>query len=143
MGFALRINYVDVVVSDSLKNYTVNDKVVGYQFDMCLSYYRGIFLTFIDEFTIRVDGKEVAAETIKLCINDKEFSPIEFERCYSEFWQVIEPATVRIYCPGGLAKGEHNIDVTMFFRSPYIPTGPNHQYMPIDSCGSKMLTMKG
>ncbi len=139
MGFAMRMNFVDVVVDDSLKNVKVNGKNIGYQFDIRLSYYRGHFLSVIDEFGVKVDGKEVPAETIKFCINGKEFSPIEFDKCYTEFWQVIEPATIKVFCPEGLSEGEHDIDVTLFFRSPYMPIGPDHQYIPVDSCGSKTL----
>ena len=94
MGFAMRMNFVDVVVDDSLKNIKANGKNVGYQFDIRLSYYRGHFLSVIDEFGVKVDGQEVPAEAIKFCINGKEFSPIEFDKCYTEFWQVIEPATI-------------------------------------------------
>lgn len=139
MGFAMRMNFVDVVVDDSLKNIKANGKNVGYQFDIRLSYYRGHFLSVIDEFGVKVDGQEVPAEAIKFCINGKEFSSIEFDKCYTEFWQVIEPATIKVFSPGGLSEGEHEIDVILFFHSPYMPIGPNHQYMPVDSCGSKTL----
>ncbi|MBE5890691.1 MAG: hypothetical protein E7282_06935 [Lachnospiraceae bacterium] len=139
MGFAMRMNFVDVVVDNSLKHYDVNGKRMGYQFDIRLSYYRGHFLSVIDEFAVKVDGEPVPNEMIKLCINGKEFSPIEFDKCYTEFWQVIEPATIRVFYPGGLSDGAHDIDVTLMFRSPYMPIGPNHMYMPVDSSGSKRL----
>ena len=45
MGFAMRMNFVDVIVDDSFKNYYVNGKKMGYQFDIRLSYYRGHFLS--------------------------------------------------------------------------------------------------
>lgn len=139
MGFAMKMNFVDVVVSDSLKHYYVNGQKMGYQFDIRLSYYRGHFLSVIDEFAIKVDEKEVSNETIKFCINGKEFSPCEFSQCYTEFWQIIEPATIRVFFPNGLSEGEHKIEVTLMFRSPYMPIGGNHQYMPVDSCGSKTM----
>jgi hypothetical protein len=135
------MNFVDVIVDDSFKNYYVNNEKMGYQFDIRLSYYRGHFLTVIDEFAVKVDGLKVQNERIKFCINGKEFSPVEFDKCYTEFWQVIEPATIRVCYPGGLSEGEHKIDVTLMFRSPYMPIGPNHQYMPVDSSGSKTLTI--
>lgn len=99
MGFAMRMNFVDVVVSDSLKHYYVDGKKMGYQFDIRLSYYRGHFLSVIDEFKVKVDDFEVPAERIKFCINGKEFSPVEFDKCYTEFWQVIEPATIKVIYP--------------------------------------------
>ena len=34
MGFAMRMNFVDVVVSDSLKHYYVDGKKMGYQSEL-------------------------------------------------------------------------------------------------------------
>ena len=79
MSFAMRMNFVDVIVDDSFKNYYVNNEKTGYQFDIRLSYYRGHFLTVIDEFAVKVDDLEVPNERIKFCINGKEFSPVVWE----------------------------------------------------------------
>ena len=43
--------------------------------------------------------------------------------------------------PGGLSCGEHDIDVTLLLHLPYMPTGPDHQYMPVDSSGRRTLTI--
>ena len=142
MAFAMRMEFVDVIVSDSLRQYEVNGKRQGYQFDIRLAYYRGHFLSVIDEFAVTVDGAKVEEENIKFCLHGKEFSPVEFEQCYTEFWQVKEPATIRVFRPGGLPEGEHEIKVTLFFRSPYMPIGSNHQYMPVDGSGSKRLAVR-
>lgn len=142
MAFAMRINFVDVVCDDSLKNFYINGKKMGYEFQIRLSYYRGHFLSVIDEFGIRVDGKEVSNQDVKFCLNGKEFSPCELQLCYSEWWDIMKPATIKVFLPGGLAKGDHDIDVHLMFHSPYMPTGENHQYMPMDGCGSKTLTIK-
>ena len=64
MGFAMRMNFVDVVVSDSLKHYYVDGKKMGYQFDIRLSYYRGHFLSVIDEFKVKVGGWVTPLERI-------------------------------------------------------------------------------
>ena len=141
MAFAMKMNFVDVVCDDSLKHYYAGGRKMGYQFEIRLGYYRGHFLSVIDEFAVTVDGQEVSNEAIKFCINGKEFSPNEFDKCYTEFWQIIEPATIRVFCPGGLADGEHTIDVKLMFRSPYMAIGPDHAYMPVDSSGSKTLTI--
>ena len=53
----------------------------------------------------------------------------------------VEPATIKVIYPGGLPEGEHKIDVTLFFRSPYMPIGPDHRYMPVDSCGTKTMAI--
>ena len=139
MGFAMRMNFVDVVVDNSLKHLYINGKKEGFTFDMRLSYYRGQFLSVIDEFEVKIDGESIDNEAVKFCINNKEFSPIEFDKCYTEFWQVIEPARIKVFLPGGLAEGKHKVDVKCFFRSPYMPIGPNHRYMPVDCSGEKEL----
>lgn len=142
MAYAMRINFVDVVVDNSLKNIQSHGVVTGYQFDIRLSYYRGHFLSVIDQFEINVDGFQVPDERIKFCINGKAFNPVEFDKCYTEFWNVMEPATIQVFCPGGLPEGPHDINVTMYFRSPYMPIGDNHQYMPVDGCGRKTLILQ-
>lgn len=141
MGYAKKLNILsNVIVKNSLKHYYAAGKKVGYQFELRLDYYRGHFLSVIDEFEVKMDGQSVPSERIKFCINSKEFSPVEFDKCYSEFWQAIEPATVRVICPEGLSDDDfHQIDVTLIFRSPYMPIGPDHQYMAIDNCGSRMM----
>ncbi len=140
--YAKKLNIIDnVIVADSLRNQVIHNNTLGYAFEVCLDYYRGQFLTVIDEFQITIDGEVVPTETIKFCINGKEFNPIEFEHCYSEFWQAIEPATINVFKPGGLKAGEHNVELHLIFRSPYMPIGSNHEYMAIDNCGKRTLSL--
>ncbi len=140
MAFAMRINFVDVVCDNSLKNMFVNGKKAGYQFDIRLSYYRGHFLSVIDEFGVQLDGEAVPAEDIKFCLRGKEFGISQLHDLVSEFWPIAEPATIKVFKDGGIASGDHQIDVTLMFHSPYMPISET-KYMPIDSCGSKMLSL--
>ena len=140
MAFAMRINFVDVVCDDSLKSFFVNGKEMGYQFDIRLSYYRGHFLSVIDELAVTVDGKEVPAQDIRFCLHGKEFGIAQLHDLVSEFWRITEPATIKVFQPGSLPAGEHDIDVKLMFHSPYMPISDT-EYMPIDSCGSKTLTL--
>lgn len=142
MKYAKKLNNIEnVIVNNSLENCYSNGRKWGYQFKLCLDYYRGHFLSVIDEFEIRIDGEKIPDERIKFCINGKAFSPVEFDKCYTEFWQVTEPAIIKIIAPGGLEAGEHKVDVAMYYRSPYMPIGDNHQYMAIDNCGSRTMAV--
>lgn len=143
MDFSMRINFVDVVCDNSLKNTYVDGRRMGLQFDIRLSYYRGQFLSVVDRFEVAADGEKADPEAITFCLHGKEFSICELQSCYYEFWNILEPATIKVHRPGGLAPGKHKIEVTFYFRSPYMAIGPNHQYMPIDSCGSKTLSLVG
>lgn len=141
MAFAMRINFVDVVCGGSLKNTYVNGKKLGYQFDIRLSYYRGHFLSVIDEFAVTVDGESIPDEHIKFCLHGKEFGIAQLHDLTAEFWQITEPATIKIFAPGGLEKGEHAVDVKLMFHSPYMPLSDT-VYMPIDGCGQKNLKIE-
>lgn len=44
--------------------------------------------------------------------------------------------------PGGLSEGAHEIALKLIFRSPYMPIGPDHQYMPVDSGGSRTMEIQ-
>ncbi|MCM8709935.1 DUF6379 domain-containing protein [Clostridium sp. SYSU_GA19001] len=145
MAFAMRINYVDVVCDDSLKNTYVNGKKTGFEFCIRLSYYRGHYLSCIDEFKITVDGEEIADEDVTFGINNKEFNVKQFPYLISEFWQLLEPAHIKVHRPGGLSAGEHNIKVHLMLRIPYMPlsaSAEDTEYMPLDSCGEKVLCIK-
>lgn len=138
---ALRLNFTDVVRDDSLRNYYVNGKVTGYQFDVRLSYYRGHFLSVIDELGVTVDGKEVSPQDITFCLKGHEYGVAQLQSLVNVFWPITEPATIRVFQPGGLAKGDHDIQFTLYFRSPYMAVSDT-DYMPINSCGQKVLTIK-
>lgn len=143
MGFALKFNMLDVVVDNSLKNIYINGNKTGFQFDIRLDYYRGHFLSVIDRFEVTVDDEKVEEQDITFCLNGKEFGVCQLESCYTEFWNIMDSATIKVNRANGLDEGDHKIDVTLIFRSPYMSIGPNHQYMPVDSCGSKTLSIIG
>lgn len=141
MAVAMRINNVDVVVDNSLKNLLVNGKKIGCQFEIRLSYYRGHFLSVIDRFGVKIDGEEIPAEDLRFCLHGKEFGISELHDLVSEFWLILEPATIKVFKQGGFTPGEHEIDVTLMLHSPYMPISDT-EYMPIDSCGSKKLILE-
>ena len=118
MAIAMKLHYVDVIQDNSLKNVYVNGKKDGYKFDIRLSCYRGHFL----------------------CLHGKEFGISQLHDLVSEFWQIIEPATIKVFKNGGLLTGEHEIDFKMIYRCPYMPISDT-EYMPWDSGQKKTLTI--
>lgn len=143
LDFSMRINFVDVICDNSLRSIIVNNSKIGFAFDIRLSYYRGLFLSCVDEFDLFVDGERINHQDITFCINGKMF-PIEFLReCSSEFWGLTTPARIEVLKEKGLDIGDHQIDLTLMLRIPYmpIPLGDKLIYMPLDSCGKKTLTL--
>jgi hypothetical protein len=145
MAFSMRLPFVDVVCDDSLVNTYVNGKKLGYEFQIRLSNYRGHFLSCIEEFVVTVDGNEVNSDDITFCLNEKEFTLKQLPSLISEFWNLIEPATIKVFAPGGLTEGEHHIDVKLMLRIPYMAvpgSKKEHDYAKLDSCGSKTLSVR-
>lgn len=141
MPIALRLNFVDVVCDDSLKNLYANGKKIGCQFDVRLSYYRGHFLSVIDRLEVAIDGEKIPKQDITFCLKGQEYGIAQLHDLVSVFWHITEPATIKVIKKGGFEPGEHEIDFTMFFRSPYMAIGKD-QYMPINGSGTKVLTLK-
>jgi hypothetical protein len=145
MTFVMKLPFVDIVCSDSLVNTYINGKKIGYEFQIRLSYYRGHFLSCIEELYIEVDGHAIEPDDLCFCLNDKEFTMNQIPYLVSEFWNVAEPATIKVYSPGGLAEGEHTIDVTLLLRNAYmyVPGNTeNHNYAVLNSSGRNTIALK-
>lgn len=146
MALKMKMHFVDVVQQGTLRNVQVDGEKVGFQFDIRLGYYRGHFLSCIDEFWVTVDGEKYEGKDLWFCLGDKEFGADMLKLCSTEFWPLLKPATVKVYKKGGLAKGNHQVNVQLMLRVPYMAmpgsTKP-HDYVPLDSCGSGELYCEG
>ena len=135
----------DVIVDNSLHNTWINRKKNGYAFQIRLSYYRGHFLSDIETLELEVDGEHVPEEKILFCMNEKEFSIPQVKEAYTEFWRLLDPATIPVDRPGGLDEGEHTIRLKLMMRVPYLPLPggqTDHDYMPLDAGGEKRLPVR-
>jgi hypothetical protein len=144
MAFGMRLVFVEIIQSGSLKNTYVNGRKNGFEFDVRLAYYRGLYLSCIDKFEVVVDGEKIDSNDITFCLNDKEFSVYQLPHLISEFWTILTPANIKVRKPGGLPAGEHEIELTLILRSPYMPLPGgkgDHKYVPIDSCDKKILSI--
>ena len=122
---ALRLNFTDVICDDSLRHIFVNGRKVGCRFDVRLSYYRGHFLSTIDELRVKIDGEEISQQDIAFCLHGKAYGIAQLYSLGNVFWPVAEPAAVEIFRDGGFADGDHDVEFIMFFRSPYMEIGPD------------------
>ena len=144
MAFAMKMNFVPPLVDGSLRHLYVDGKRAGFQLEIRLGYYRGHYLSDIDEFWISVDGVKYDPCVTTFGINGKDLPATMLNRCASEFWTLLEPARIKVMLPGGLPEGKHQVDLHLMMRVPYLPLpgGDNdHSYMPLDSCGSAVLTI--
>jgi len=134
MGFAMRMPLnEEIIKKNSVKAMYINGKNNGFSFDVQLAYYRGHYLSDIDLLEVWVDGEQIPQEAVTFELNGKEMPLYKLSWAVTEFWSQVVPANIKAIVPGGLAKGEHTLELKLMLRVPYMNIGPGHTYMPLDS----------
>src|SRR5919205_232333 len=92
----------------------------GFSFDLRMPWYRALPLSSLEGLEVSIDGEPVASDDLRLELEGKTYSLADLPPLYDEWWYVADAAEVRAPKRGGLAAGEHELDVTIFLRIPYI-----------------------
>ena len=90
----------NVFKENTCVNVEEDGKVIGFEMQTNITYYRGIPMSMIEYIKVAVDGEEVPTEDIR----------ISLER---EDWFTLKD--------GGLSKGTHKVKLTVATRTAYIP----------------------
>ena len=93
----------------------------GFQVRVRCPYYRGIWLSLLENATVKVDGEAFPPEHVRWTINGETFSSPELAEQPEKRWLFEEPATLTVERPGGLEPGIHNVEVSVTWRWSYIP----------------------
>lgn len=134
MGFAMRMQInEEIIKKDSVEQMYVNGAKNGFEFKVQLAYYRGHYLSDIDQLEVFVDGEKMPKEAVTFEINGKEMPIYKLTYAVTEFWSQVVPATVRVIKKDGLSVGEHELELKLMLRVPYMQIGPEHNFMPLDS----------
>jgi hypothetical protein len=137
----LVLGYSDYVIcDDSLRCLKRGEKLQSIMLDIRLNYYRGLHLSNIIEFELKMDGEVIPESNIIFQLKGKEFAISQLPELFAEFWGIKERATLEFFI-GPVAEGEHDIELTMRFRSPYMQFAPGI-YATIDSSARKTLTLR-
>ena len=129
-----------LICKDDIENVVVEGVTIGYEFKIKYPSYRGVFLSCIEDLRFKMDGKDIDRKDIYFYLNGTQFLLDELPECFKEYWLVREKATVRVMKSGGIAPGEHSLNVFMKHRVPY--TGYFGQYLVLDSDMTDTLTAK-
>ena len=108
--------YDSFLIKDtSLKNDYVNGEAVGFQMEVRLANYRGIYLSLVSGFYVKVDGVEYPEEALTFEVNGKAPRTIpEIAKACFEHWDLQDSAILHVKKEGGLEKGTHHVE--------YLPT---------------------
>ncbi len=134
MGFAMRMNLNgEIIKKQSFQPMYINGKNQGFSFLVQLGYYRGHYLSTIEQLEVTVDGETIPKEAVTFELNKREMPIYRLKLATTEFWSQVVPARIHVIKPGGLSKGSHKIELKLMMRIPYMAIGPDHNYMPLDS----------
>lgn len=134
MAFAMRMKLnPEIIKKDSFKNLYINGDKNGFEFNVQLAYYRGHYLSDIDLLEVYLDGEKMPQEAVTFEINGKELPVYKLTYAVTEFWSQVEQAKIRVIKKGGVAEGEHELELKLMMRVPYMQIGPDHNFMPLDS----------
>ena len=134
MAFAMRMKLnPEIIKKDSFKNLYINGEKNGFEFNVQLAYYRGHYLSDIDLLEVYLDGEKMPQEAVTFEINGKELPVYKLTYAVTEFWSQVEQAKTRVIKKGGVEKGEHELELKLMMRVPYMQIGPDHNFMPLDS----------
>lgn len=142
MGFAMRMPLnSEIVKKSSFKSMYINGAKNGFEFDVQLAYYRGHYLSDIDLLEVYIDGEKMPQEAVTFELNGKEMPVYKLSWAVTEFWSQVVPAKIRVIKKGGLSEGEHELELKLMLRVPYMCIGSNHTYMPLDSGDKVTVTV--
>lgn len=134
MGFAMRMNLNgEIIKKQSFEDMYINGKKQGFSFLVQLGYYRGHYLSDIEQLEVYVDGERMPQEAVTFELNGKEMPLYKLHYAMTEFWSQVVPARIHVIKPGGLSAGSHQVELKLMLRVPYMAIGPEHMYMPLDS----------
>lgn len=113
-----------MICEEGFQNTIENGVVVGFQFGARLPYYRGLGLSMVEDIGITVDGEAVPREQILFSVRGRTWTLDEMENEIEERWEMGEVATLLVKRPGGLASGEHKLELSEQLRISYLPFSP-------------------
>ena len=135
LGFEKR-----VLREDGFYNILLNGKPVGFNLDLRINYYRGLPLSSVHKIEVTVDGEKIPEYLMLFQLHEKCFTLNELPKMYKEYWGIKTPAHLRIF-NYGLEPGEHDVDVRIEYKSPYMEFAPGI-YGMIDGSGHEKMILK-
>lgn len=125
-----------LIVDGSGRNVVDDGKVVGFEVDARIAYYRGLGLSMVEDVSLTVDGVTFAREDTTFSVHGNTYRLDDMEQVVDDRWGFSEKATIRVSTPEPLSAGEHTVTLSERLRISYIP-------MPTVTRDTKILTVAG
>lgn len=112
----------NVFIKGTCRNVEEDGKIIGYEMQTHITYYRAIPLSMVNYVKVAVDGIEVPADDIRFTADNIDwFTLKEMETVSTIKWEYGHPAVIRVLKDGGLTAGSHEVKLTVCTRTAYIP----------------------
>ncbi len=109
------------MIGESVRNVAEGAEITGFHVPIRIPYYRGVVLSLIEDVEISVDGQSYPRESLRFGVRDVELSLDDLGADGTTRWEFGEWARIVVAKPGGLAEGEHVVDLAQQFRISYLP----------------------
>ncbi len=114
-----------LITEGSLQNVLQDDIKKGFSLNVRMPFYRSFPLSCLFDITLSVDNKLVNMADLTFKLDDREFEIAALSEQTGVWWGMFDEAKLIVKKEGGLETGEHNIDLTIRVRFPYIPNTIN------------------
>ncbi|MBP6900236.1 MAG: hypothetical protein KBC73_09120 [Burkholderiaceae bacterium] len=121
-----------IIVPGTLRNTADGEAITGYELGIRLPYYRGQWLSIVEDIAVSADGVKAPREAVRFTLRGRAWTLDQMEAATDQRWEFGEVATVSVLQPGGLAAGEHELVVAEQLRISYLP------WVPTTSCTQRM-----
>lgn len=127
-----------MIVGEEFKNVKKDGEVIGFQIGMRLPYYRGVVLSLLGDIDLTVDGERFDPEQITLTLNGRSYKLSEIKYETEDKWEFGDVGILTVSKPGGLAPGEHKVELRQHMLISYIISFGGKGFFGRDS---KQLTL--
>ncbi len=112
-----------IIVGEEFRNVEKDGKVAGFQVGERLPYYRGITLSLVGTTDLAVDGEHFSPDKISVTLHGNTYRLTEVEDQTGDRWEFGEVGLLTVEKPGGLAPGEHEVELSQQLKISYVPFG--------------------
>ena len=105
----------------TVRNIGPADAPDGFAFEAKLGYYRGIGLSMIEDLAITLDGVALPRAAVRFDEGGGALTLDGMEQALDRYWEFGRTATISVAYPGGLAPGEHRLELKEQLRVSYLP----------------------
>jgi Domain of unknown function (DUF6379) len=92
----------------------------GVAFDVRIPWYRSLPYSCVEGLDVTIDGQKIASDTLQIELGGERYKLSDLPPLHERWWYVADAAPVTAPLHQAAAGGEHELDVTLHMRIPYI-----------------------